>query len=124
VFKNTSVIIMAMLEAESAAVAQIDAFKNPKEGWFEKLGELADQPLDLAGGAAFESVLGDKFENVVAKAVNSLNDLASWSVREQAIFDEFEALGRTGRVRMARAHGELLADRGRLSLRVAVTKAC
>ena len=85
---------MAMVEAESAALAEIDAFKNPREGWFEKLGELADQPLDLAGGAAFESALGDRFENVVAKVVGSLNDFASWSVREQAIFEEFEAVGR------------------------------
>jgi len=85
---------MTMLEAESGAVAEIDAFKNPKEGWFEKLGELADQPLDLAGGTAFESALGDKFENVVAKVVDHLNDFASWSVREKAIFKEFEAVGR------------------------------
>jgi hypothetical protein len=85
---------MEMLEAEAAAVAEIDAFKNPKEGWFEKLGELADQPLDLAGGAAFESAVGDKFENVVKKVVDRLNDVASWSVREKAIFKEFEGVGR------------------------------
>jgi hypothetical protein len=85
---------MTMLEAESAAVAEIEAFKNPKEGWFEKLGELADQPLDLAGGKAFESAVGDKFESVVAKVVDSLNDFASWSVREKAIFKRFEAAGR------------------------------
>ena len=84
-----------MLEAESAAVAEIDAFKNPREGWFEKLGELADQPLDLAGGAAFESALGDKFESVVAKVVGSLNDFASWSVREQAISRNSRPLGVT-----------------------------
>jgi hypothetical protein len=84
---------MTMLEAESAAVKEIDEFKNPKEGWFEKLGELADQPLDLAGGAAFENTLGDRFEGVVSKVVDRLNDVASWSVRERAIFEKFDAAG-------------------------------
>ena len=85
---------MTMLEAESAVVAEIDAFKNPKEGWFEKLAEMADKPLDVTGHAAFENTLGDKLETVVSKVVDSLNDVASWSVREKAIFKEFEAAGR------------------------------
>jgi hypothetical protein len=80
---------MTFVERESEVVAEIDAFKNPKEGWFEKLGELADQPLDLAGSAAFDNVLGEKAETIVAKVVDALNDFATWSVRQKAIWKEF-----------------------------------
>jgi hypothetical protein len=84
---------MTASDAESAILAEIRAFKNPSEGWFEKVVELADKPLDLAGDKAFGSALGDRFENVVVKVIEVLNDVASWTVRKEAILEEFQSAG-------------------------------
>jgi hypothetical protein len=80
-------------DGASAVLGEVRAYKNPREGWFEKIVEVADKPLDAAGDAAFESALGDKLENVVVRVIEKLNDAASWSVRRDAILEEFRSLG-------------------------------
>jgi hypothetical protein len=80
-------------DEEQIALSEIREFKNPREGWFERITDTVDAPLDKAGDVLFDSTLGERFDRAVAKVVSTLNDAASWTVREDAIFRAFEDAG-------------------------------
>jgi hypothetical protein len=78
---------------EKLMLSEIREFKNPREGWFERITDAADTPLDKIGDALFDSALGERFDDAVTRVVDQLNDAAGWTVRQEAIFEEFREKG-------------------------------
>jgi hypothetical protein len=76
---------MTVSSSESEALAEIKAFKNPKEGWFEKVSETADSGIAKATDRVFDTAVGEKAEQAVAAITKVLNDAAAWTVRREAI---------------------------------------
>lgn len=82
-----------MPDEEQLALSRIREFKNPNEGWFERLTDAADAPLDKAGDLLFDNALGERFDGVVSKVISTLNDAAAWTVRTDAIYEAYEEAG-------------------------------
>jgi len=79
---------------EKTAIKQIHEWKNPTVSWFGKAMEYINWPLNKAG----EYITGAPgIEWVIEKAIggliNLLNDFAQWSVRPEAIYNEYRNMG-------------------------------
>lgn len=79
---------------EQSAVASIHEWKNPQIGWFGKAMEVINWPLEKASDF-ITSVPGVDWviEKAVGGLVSLLNDLAHWTVRPDAIFQEYRNSG-------------------------------
>lgn len=80
---------MSLSSEESGAIAELHAFKHPKEGWFDRVGEFADAGLTKAADRVFDTAVGERAESLVADVTKTLNDAAVWSVRREAIFKDY-----------------------------------
>lgn len=81
-------------EYERLAVASIHDWKDPKIGWFGKSMEVINWPLEKAGDLIKEAPGVDwVIEKAVGGLVGMLNDLAHWTVRPDAIYEEYRAAG-------------------------------
>lgn len=78
---------------EQSAHREIDLFKNPARSWFGDVWETVNKPLEWAGDVAFDNPVGTVVAKAIAGIVSSINDGASWSVRTEAIYEEFRADG-------------------------------
>jgi hypothetical protein len=78
---------------EQRAHREIDLFKNPPRSWLGDVWETVNKPLEWAGDVAFDNPVGSVVAKAVAGIVSTLNDGASWSVRVDAIYEEFRAAG-------------------------------
>ena len=83
----------ALSDEEKLTLSEIRDFKNPRDGWFERITDGADTPLDKIGDALFENALGERFDDAVTRVIDLLNDAAGWTVRQEAIFEEFRDEG-------------------------------
>lgn len=82
---------------EKRAIEEIHLWKNPKLSWFGKAMEAISWPLDKAGDLAMDAPgLGWVIEKSVGGIVSVTNDIAQWSVRPDAIYEEFRARGHKG----------------------------
>lgn len=74
---------------EERALAQIHAWKNPEQTWYDTAMAYVNKPLELAGQAV-DKIPG--FTETCTKAMNGViglvNDASQWSVRPPAIFQE------------------------------------
>jgi len=74
---------------EKRALAQIHAWKNPQQTWFDAAMVYVNKPLAIAGQAV-DKIPG--FTETCTKAMNGVvglvNDASQWSVRPSAIFEE------------------------------------
>lgn len=87
----------SMSEYEKRAIEEIHLWKNPKLSWFEKAMESISWPLDKAGDLAIDAPgLGWAIEKSVGGIVSVANDFAQWSVRSNAIYEEFRKRGHKG----------------------------
>ena len=81
-------------EYERSAVTSIHDWKNPQIGWFGKTMETINWPLEKAGDLITEVPGVDwVIEKAVGGLVGLLNDLAHWSVRPIAIYEEYRVAG-------------------------------
>lgn len=80
---------MALSSEESGAIAELHAFKHPKEGWLDRVGELADAGLSKAADRVFDTAMGERAEGAVADIARALNDAAIWTVRRSAILQDY-----------------------------------
>ncbi|MFJ7146419.1 EcsC family protein [Pseudomonas protegens] len=74
---------------EKRALAQIHAWKNPQQTWFDAAMTYVNKPFAIAG-QAIDKIPG--FTETCAKAGNGIvglvNDASQWSVRPSAIFKD------------------------------------
>jgi hypothetical protein len=79
---------------ETEAIASIHEWKNPETGWFGKAMEVINWPLEKAGNLITEVPGVDwVVEKALGGLVGLLNDLAHWSVRPDAIYEEYRKAG-------------------------------
>src|SRR5580700_5767914 len=78
---------------EQHAVREIDLFKNPAQTWLTGAWEQVNKPLEWLGDRAFDNPVGATVAKAVHGVVSVINDGASWSVRSEAIYEEFRADG-------------------------------
>jgi len=85
---------------EDNAWKEIELWKNPTLGWFDKAMQVVNWPLDKAGDLVMKTPgVGWVIEKSVGGLVGVANDAAQWSVRAEAIFAEYREAG----------HGEIQA---------------
>lgn len=81
-------------EYEGSTVTSIHEWKNPQIGWFGKAMEIINWPLEKAGDFITD-VPGVNWviEKAIGGLVSLLNDLAHWTVRPEAIYEEYRKSG-------------------------------
>ena len=77
---------------EQERLEAIEQFKNPKEGWLERLFDVTEVPIDMTRDAVFDSPAGEPIAKTVSAILAVLQDVALWTVRDEALLGEFEAL--------------------------------
>ena len=83
-----------LTEYEKLAVASIHEWKNPQIGWFGKAMEVINWPLEKAGDLITEVPGVDwVIEKAIGGLVGLLNDFAHWTVRPNAIYEEYQKAG-------------------------------
>ncbi len=81
---------------ESTAIQQIHAWKNPELGWFGWVMKQINWPIDKLGDATMKVPgIGWVLEKTVGGIVRIANDVAQWSVRPSAIYEEYRNSGFT-----------------------------
>jgi hypothetical protein len=79
---------------ERSAVTSIHDWKDPQIGWFGKTMEIVNWPLEKAGDLITEVPGVDwVIEKAIGGLVGLLNDLAHWTVRPDAIYEEYRVAG-------------------------------
>ena len=81
-------------EYERSAVASIHEWKSPQIGLSEKAMEIINWPLEKAGDLITEVPGVDwVIEKAIGGLVGLLTDLAHWTVRPEAIYEEYRKAG-------------------------------
>ncbi|ENP7128026.1 EcsC family protein [Raoultella planticola] len=79
---------------DKKALVEIHAWKNPEITWLDKALSVINKPLDYVGDVILDN---ETVGHVIKKSINGLvsvcNDAAQWSVRSEAIFEEFRGDG-------------------------------
>ena len=79
---------------EENALNEIAAWKHPALGWLGTAMRVVNWPLDKAGDAVMKMPgVGWVLEKSIGGLVNVTNDAARWSVRPDAIFEEYRKAG-------------------------------
>lgn len=89
---------MSVPESAAETLKEIAELKNPRDGWFGKVADAAEAPLQGVSSRVFDTPVGEKAEALVAKIAAALNDAAAWTVRRDAILKDY------------REHGHPVAD--------------
>ena len=83
-----------MTEYERLALAGIREWKNPRIGWFGKTMEVINWPLEKAGDLITEAPGADwVIEKSVGGLIGLFNDFAHWTVRPDAIYEQYRKSG-------------------------------
>ena len=86
--------IQRMSDYESKALIAIHEWKDPSISWFDRIGELVNWPLSKAGDLVLDTPgVGAVIRKSVSGLVSMANDLSQWSVRQEAIFEEYRDAG-------------------------------
>jgi len=79
---------------DTDARKEIAAWKDPELGWVGKAMEIINWPLNKAGDVIMEAPgVGWVIEKSVGGIVGVANDAAQWSVRQDAIWKEYQGDG-------------------------------
>jgi hypothetical protein len=77
-------------EYDRKALTEIHKWKNPEITWVDKALKIVNKPFDAAGDLLLDN---DHVGEVIKKSIQGLtdlcNDAAHWTVRPEAIFEEF-----------------------------------
>jgi hypothetical protein len=94
-----------MTKYEEHALKEIHAWKEPEIGWFGQAMKIINKPLDTAGDLLIESPgVGFALKKAIEGLTSVCNDAAQWSVRPDAIFEEFRDAGH----REIKCHADLV----------------
>ena len=79
---------------ELEALQEINSWKHPKKTWLDKMDQWVNRPMTNAADR-LTSAPGASWvvENVVGRLISNLNNVAHWSVRREAIYQEYRKLG-------------------------------
>ncbi|NIF27661.1 EcsC family protein [Pantoea sp. Tr-811] len=81
---------------EKNALKEIHTWKEPDSSWFGQALKVINQPLDKAGELLFNAPgVGPAIRGAVEGLTSVCHDAAQWSVRPEAIFEEFRNDGHT-----------------------------
>ncbi|MDY0936176.1 EcsC family protein [Pseudomonas viridiflava] len=79
---------------EQHALKEIHNWKEPEVGWFGRAMRVINQPLDKAGDLLFNAPgVGPAIRGAIEGLTSVCHDAAQWSVRPEAIFEEFRGDG-------------------------------
>ena len=78
---------------ERNAQKEIDLYKNPERSWLGNAWEKVNEPIEWVADKAFDNAVGEAVAKAIQGIVSLLNDGASWSVRTNAIYEEFRSGG-------------------------------
>lgn len=79
-----------MSKYEEHALEEIHAWKEPEIGWFGQAMKVINKPLDVAGDLLIDSPgVGYVLKKAIEGLTSICNDAAQWSIRPEAIFQEF-----------------------------------
>ncbi|OAT78152.1 hypothetical protein A9B99_18615 [Mangrovibacter phragmitis] len=85
---------MKLLDYDKKTLLEIHAWKNPQRGWLDKAIDVVNKPLNAAGEAVLSTpVVGDAIQKAAEGLISVCNDAAQWSVRSEAVFEEFRSDG-------------------------------
>lgn len=94
-----------MSKYEKHALKEIHEWKNPDIGWFGQAMTVINQPLDMAGDMLLDApAVGTVLKKAVEGLTSLCNDAAQWSVRPEAIFEEFRDSGHVN----VRSHADVV----------------
>lgn len=83
-----------MIKYDENAMKEIHAWKNPEIGWFGQAMRIVNYPLDKAGDLLIDTPgIGTVIKNSVNGLTGICNDVAHYSVRPEAIYEEFRESG-------------------------------
>lgn len=81
-------------EYDRRALAEIHEWKTPNLSWFGQAMRAIDWPLSKAADWILEQgAVGEAITKSISGVVGVCNDAAQWSVRQEAIYDEFRHAG-------------------------------
>lgn len=75
---------------EETARRQIWAWKNPAQSWFDKAMAVVSWPLDKTSEVVLKTPgLGPAIRGTLSGTLGLLNDVSQWTVRPQAVLEEY-----------------------------------
>lgn len=81
-------------EYDRRAIAEIHQWKTPELSWFGQAMRTIDWPLSKATDLIMEHhLIGEAIKAAISGVMSVCNDCAQWSVRQDAIYDEFRQAG-------------------------------
>jgi hypothetical protein len=76
------------------ALDAIHAWKSPELGWFDQAMSIINWPLEKVGDVIFATPgVGDVIKYAIEGTVGVCNDVAQWSIPQEAIYEEFRKAG-------------------------------
>lgn len=81
---------------ETQALHDIEKFKNPEQGRWKKAMAAFTAPVDSLTEAAFDTKVGAQVTRAINGVVDVVNDGASWTVRTEAILEDYRNAGYVG----------------------------
>lgn len=78
-----------MNEYERSVMEEIRRWKNPPKTMLNNVLGTINKPLDKAGSILLDNRVGEAVTKAIQGIISLINDGASWTVREEAIFEEF-----------------------------------
>lgn len=82
-----------MNEYEQYALEEINRWKNPPRTKLDDLMEVVAKPFDKMGGIILDNKAGEAVTKAIHGIISLINDGTSWTVRDEAIFEEFRNEG-------------------------------
>lgn len=85
---------MKITAYDQKSLKEIHQWKNPQIGWFDNALKVINEPLNAAGNAVLSTPLvGEAIQKAVKGLISVCNDAAQWSVRPEAILEEYRTDG-------------------------------
>ena len=79
---------------DQQALTQIHLWKNPEIGWFDHALSVLNWPLDKVGDLVLSTPgVGDAIKFSIQGITSVCNDMAQWSISQEAIYSEFRNAG-------------------------------
>lgn len=102
---------MDLSSYDKNALTQIQKWKNPEVGAIGKFLEVINKPIDKAGDVIFSAPgVGVVLKKSVEGLTGVCNDFAQWTVRKEAIYEEYRNAGFSQIVKASDINGLNLSE--------------
>lgn len=82
-----------MRNYDREALNKITLWKNPESSFLDKVIEPVNEKIQMVGDFILDNAVGEVVSTAVQGIVSTINDASAWSVRTDAIFEEFVEKG-------------------------------